>query len=246
VESLVQKKQVTQAEHVAATSKLEREQVSYDPIKHQESVTDHASLIALKAGLNERHRGYDSQLVKVDLEIVALLKVKHQLELIQDQIDELDVLLSTVSYLRNTIREAGPLITRRLVGVISERANRIYGDIMADHSTRLSWELDYGITLEHKGEKRDFRQLSGGEQMAAALAARLALLLEMSGVRIAFFDEPTAHLDDERRENLAQQITKIRGFNQLFVISHDDTFERETHHVIRVSKVDGSSHMEVV
>ncbi|MGB3716639.1 MAG: SMC family ATPase [Candidatus Promineifilaceae bacterium] len=245
VESLVQEKQIAQTEHVAANSDLEREQASYDPIKHEESVTQHASLIAQNAELNERHRGYDSQLVKVDVEIVALIEVKHQLDLTQSQIEELDGLLSAVSYLRNTIREAGPLITRRLVGVISEQANRMYGDIMADHSTGLSWELDYGITLEHKGEKRDFRQLSGGEQMAAALAVRLALLREMSGVRIAFFDEPTAHLDDARRENLAQQITKIRGFNQLFVISHDDTFERETHHVIRVSKENGSSHVEV-
>lgn len=245
VEALLLEKQVAMDETVSATSELEREQASYDPIEHEKSVTRHASLIAQEAELNERHRGYDGQLVKVELETVALLEEKHQLELIESKIDELDGLLSTVSYIRKTIREAGPLITRRLVRVVSEQANRMYGDIMADHSNGLSWEIDYGITLEHKGEKRDFRQLSGGEQMAAALAVRLALLREMSGVRIAFFDEPTAHLDDARRENLAEQITKIKGFNQLFVISHDDTFERETHHVIRVSKVNGSSHVEV-
>jgi len=81
--------------------------------------------------------------------------------------------------------------------------------------------------------------------MVAALAVRLALLREMSDIRIAFFDEPTAHLDDERRDNLATQITQIKGFHQLFVISHDDTFERETHHVLRVSKENGVSRVEV-
>jgi exonuclease SbcC len=243
--SLFQSQKDAEDELEATTSSLVRAQDSYDPDRHQKAVAQHASLTALEARLNERIQGADSQLAKVESEIAILSEEKVQLDLIQGQIEELDSLHSTLSYIRKTIREAGPLITRRLVGIISEQANRMYGDIMADHSAMLKWEIDYGITLEHKGEKRDFRQLSGGEQMAAALAVRLALLREMSGIRIAFFDEPTAHLDDERRENLAQQITRIKGFKQLFVISHDDTFERETHHVLRVSKVNDLSHVEV-
>jgi exonuclease SbcC len=81
--------------------------------------------------------------------------------------------------------------------------------------------------------------------MAAALAVRLALLQEVSTVDVAFFDEPTANLDERRRANLAEQILGIQGFNQLFVISHDDTFEQDTDHVIRVRKDDGVSQVEV-
>jgi exonuclease SbcC len=81
--------------------------------------------------------------------------------------------------------------------------------------------------------------------MAGALAVRLALLHEMSGIDIAFFDEPTANLDEARRDNLAEQIAGISGFSQLFVISHDDTFERETHHVLRVTKENGICQVEV-
>lgn len=47
-------------------------------------------------------------------------------------------------------------------------------------------------------------------------------------VDIAFFDEPTADLDDHRRDNLAEQILNVKGFSQLFVISHDDSFEQDT------------------
>ena len=61
--------------------------------------------------------------------------------------------------------------------------------------------------------------------MAAALSIRLAILKQLSDIRIAFFDEPTTNMDAERRENLAQQISQIKNFDQLFVISHDDTFE---------------------
>ena len=68
--------------------------------------------------------------------------------------------------------------------------------------------------------------------MAAALAVRLALLKELSEVNIAFFDEPTTNMDEERRRNLAQQIGRIKDFHQLFVISHDDSFEGYTDQVI--------------
>jgi exonuclease SbcC len=53
-------------------------------------------------------------------------------------------------------------------------------------------------------------------------------------VRIAFFDEPTTNMDEERRRNLAQQIGRIRDFDQLFVISHDDAFEGATDQIIAV------------
>ena len=105
---------------------------------------------------------------------------------------------------------------------------------MQDYSRHLSWNEDYGISLDVDGRERQFAQLSGGEQMSAALSVRLALLREMSNIDIAFFDEPTTNLDEARRESLARQILEVKGFRQLFVISHDDTFEQSTENVIRV------------
>jgi DNA repair exonuclease SbcCD ATPase subunit len=81
--------------------------------------------------------------------------------------------------------------------------------------------------------------------VATALAVRLALLKEVSAVDLAFFDEPTANLDDRRRDNLAKQILDVKGFSQLFVISHDDTFEQDTDHVVRVVKDDGSRRVRI-
>jgi exonuclease SbcC len=72
--------------------------------------------------------------------------------------------------------------------------------------------------------------------MAAALSVRLALLKQLSDIRVAFFDEPTTNMDAERRENLAQQIGQIRSFDQLFVISHDDTFDSYMDNELRVEK----------
>ena len=41
-------------------------------------------------------------------------------------------------------------------------------------------------------------------------------------------------MDAERRENLAMQISRITHFDQLFVISHDDTFEGYVDNVISI------------
>jgi len=66
-------------------------------------------------------------------------------------------------------------------------------------------------------------------------------LREISSIDLVFFDEPTSNLDETRRENLADQILGIRDLSQLFVVSHDDTFERTTDHHIRIARVDGAS-----
>ena len=76
------------------------------------------------------------------------------------------------------------------------------------------------------------KALVAASQMAAALAVRLALLKELSEMRTAFFDEPTTNMDEDRRRNLAQQIGRIKDFDQLFVISHDDAFEGFTDRIV--------------
>ncbi len=95
---------------------------------------------------------------------------------------------------------------------------------------------DYAIMLEEDGYERPFQSLSGGEQMAAALSVRLALLKQLTDIRIAFFDEPTTNMDAERRENLAMQISRITHFDQLFVISHDETFDSYVDQVVSVAE----------
>jgi DNA repair protein SbcC/Rad50 len=77
--------------------------------------------------------------------------------------------------------------------------------------------------------------------MSAALAVRLALLRRLSRLDIAFFDEPTQNMDGERRGNLAEQIRRVRGFDQLLVISHDDTFEQGLDGVIHLEKRNGQT-----
>ncbi len=77
--------------------------------------------------------------------------------------------------------------------------------------------------------------------MAAALAVRLGAMRLLSNLRFAFLDEPTAHLDQARRANLGDQVQRLQGFDQLVVISHDDTFDGLFGHVVRIGSEGGRS-----
>ena len=162
----------------------------------------------------------------------------------EHELAELSNVSRAVGFCRETIKSAGPAVTETLLANISQGANDIFAEIMDNHAVELRWDRDYEVLVQRGSEVRKFAQLSGGEQMSASLSVRLALLKEMSEVGFAFFDEPTQNMDVERRSNLAEQLRHIQGFNQLIVISHDDTFEHQTDHLIRLRKVHEETQLE--
>jgi exonuclease SbcC len=58
-----------------------------------------------------------------------------------------------------------------------------------------------------------------------------------------FLDEPTMNLDEHKKDNLVHQLRELSGFSQIFVISHDETFESMTEHIITLEKVKGSTRL---
>ena len=144
--------------------------------------------------------------------------------------------LDFITFARDAFKKAGPRIAERSVRHISEEADRLFRELLNRPNTSLTWKEDYEIEIQEGMQTRRFLNLSGGEQMCAALAVRLALLRVTADLDIAFFDEPTTNMDRPRRENLAEAICNIKSFRQLFVISHDDTFEKITENLISVTR----------
>jgi exonuclease SbcC len=241
VETLAAELGTAQAERERLVLERDETTAGYDAGAYTTLAATFQALRDELATLEERLRQQRVQLREAESEIERLAKVGDQLQASRDEHKTLAGIQALLGYLRGVLRDAGPKVTQALVVAISQQAARLYADIMADHTARLQWTEDYEILLTTSGRERTFQQLSGGEQMASALAVRLALLREVSGIDVAFFDEPTANLDDQRRDNLAEQILNVRGLSQLFVISHDDTFERDTDHVVRVVKEHGIS-----
>ncbi|MCY4114127.1 MAG: SMC family ATPase [Chloroflexi bacterium] len=201
--------------------------------------------IACKTELDTRAEAQDARIAERRKELDELAEVAGRLDAENRAVARAKALRERTELMRGVLRAAGPLVTEALLADVSEAADEIFGEVLGDRAGRLRWTPDYDIVLERGGHTRSFTQLSGGEQMTAALAVRLALLRELLHIDVAFFDEPTQNLDDTRRTNLAEQILHVRGFKQLVVITHDDSFERMLDHVIHVRKVNGESRVEV-
>jgi exonuclease SbcC len=141
-----------------------------------------------------------------------------------------------IKFARKAYQQAGPRITELYVQSIAREADKLFRELLNRPNVALEWTRDYEIIVREGANARRFINLSGGEQMCAALAVRLALLKILADINIAFFDEPTTNMDRPRRIQLAAAIANIRSFRQLFVISHDDTFEQVTENVIFVQR----------
>ncbi len=229
----------------AAEAELAAARAEFDPKALLKARQARDAALGLARQLAERAARMRADVERLTADVEALRQVRADLESAQAGIVRVTRLEDRTEFIRRLLRDAGPLVTEVLLASVSDSADEIYSDIMGAPGGRLRWAADYDIVLGRGGLERRFGQLSGGEQMAAALAVRLALLRDLLNLDIAFFDEPTQHLDAERRENLAQQILAVRGFSQLVVISHDDTFERHIDNIIRVTHTTQASAVEV-
>jgi exonuclease SbcC len=225
-------------------AELDRMQSEYDRDEHDRVKELHTRTAQELATAQSEHRHWVEDLAEIDKELQRARLQEQRMARKLAEKAELETAGTAVRFIRDTIRAAGPAVTETLLQNISAVANDIYAEIMDDHAAELRWDRDYEVVVRRGPDDRKFAQLSGGEQMSAALAVRLALLKEMSGVDMAFFDEPTQNMDSDRRVNLASQIRAIHGFNQLIVISHDDTFEHHTDNLIRLHKEEDETVVE--
>ncbi|HPH97277.1 MAG TPA: hypothetical protein PKW33_11790 [Anaerolineaceae bacterium] len=243
--------------------------------RHQENHAVQLKMVAeLENGLSAAQAGYDAkkhatlqasiehikgEIKKLDAQLVEWQKQCQQLQTelqkmrlqaielaaSKARLERLNHLQEVFKFVREGIHKAGPQIVRQRVKVISSSADQIFQDIIGDPSLSLSWDETYAIKVRNRKDERIFNQLSGGEQMGAAIAVRLAIMILMSDLRFLFLDEPTANMDDIRRDKLADRITRLEGLKQIFVITHDDAFRRDTHHFIQVTKESGISRVEI-
>ena len=83
----------------------------------------------------------------------------------------------------------------------------------------------------------ELESLSGGEKVSVALALRLGMasLLGASNLNLMILDEPTTHLDAERKKSLVGVLSQLSNISnsetpmQFFIITHDsEIFEDST------------------
>ncbi|SNB46279.1 AAA family ATPase [Geobacter sp. DSM 9736] len=258
------RRQETLARYVKRLEELEQEksakQGKFSELSTGYSAETHAAaqgrkeaLNASTAALREALNHLDQNLKRVAGEVAELQKVQEEIGRKQEELRELRKKEELVKYLRNRVfNKVSAQLSERFREEIGTRADTIYRTI-AESDEELHWGENYQIVLRDMVDgtirERTDDQLSGGQLMSAVVALRLALL-QTTGARVAFFDEPTSNLDASRRGNLAQAFRAIdhgkeevseHWYDQLFLISHDVSFTEITDQVIQLEGDLGSN-----
>ncbi|GAB4214373.1 MAG: hypothetical protein OHK0012_12270 [Synechococcales cyanobacterium] len=234
-----------QAQHQATALRQEQQQhqQTYDTLLSQFDAERHRTIqgsrqeLALTmARLETSVQGLEPQLAHLETQLAHLDTLASECIGLEQALAAQKRLHKFIKYGRGLFRDAGPRLAALYLESINHVADQLFREIMNRPDVSLTWQPDYDIVVQEGASRKRFALLSGGEQMIAALAVRLALLKTIEDVSVAFFDEPTTNMDRQRRTNLAESISQIKSFQQLFVISHDDSFENITGHIIHVER----------
>jgi exonuclease SbcC len=220
---------------------IEKLKEKYNDLEFREVEKKREYLLKMKSQIDTMIEGVEEQQNILKNELQTLKSYEKERDKWNIKKNKLNNTLEFCNNIRLWFKDAGTLMNEALLNQINQLASQLHRELVGNDSIDLEWLPDYDIKITTSQNEKNFAQLSGGEQMTAALAIRLAILKVLTNSDFAFFDEPTTNLDLEKRQNLAKCIYNIqtsKNFKQLFVISHDDTFEENADFVVRFSKDD--------
>jgi len=189
-------------------------------------------------------------LSQIDQQIGAILekisKGEQQIKSIQNAISELKVVKEYVENLNeiqtNVFSRDGPVATSLrswALNTISAKASE-YLTLLNTKIQRIALSeksRDISVACYSKNEVLELESLSGGEKVSVALALRLGMasLLGASNLNLMILDEPTTHLDAERKKSLVGVLSQLSNISnsetrmQFLIITHDaEIFEDST------------------
>ena len=178
----------------------------------------------------------NEKISKNEEQIKTSLNAISELKIVKDYMSELDSIHS------NIFSRDGPVATSLrswALNAISSKASEYLILLNSKiQRIRLSEKArDISITCYSKKEELDLESLSGGEQVSVALALRLGManLLGASNMNLMILDEPTTHLDAERKKSLVGVLSQLSNISnaqmpmQFIIITHDsEIFEDST------------------
>jgi exonuclease SbcC len=129
--------------------------------------------------------------------------------------------ITMLETIRTALREIQPVMRRSFVQRITQSANdylkRLYGEAELEN-----FELteDYQFIVTRAGYRRHARRLSGGQQVLASISFLMALSDVLSQLDFLILDEPTTHLDPNRRNELVNVLERLRRVPQLIIVDH--------------------------
>jgi len=156
-----------------------------------------------------------------------------------------------IEFLRSGILGKDGEIAKRLTIKARTILERVTNEVLSHlgMSMRVRITPDFEIVVRNELGEIPVKNISGGEKTALSIAMRIALAYAVLGRMPSFFilDEPTAHLDEERRRGLFDMIKRISGrLPQVIVVTHDREVIEIADYVYEVFKEGSRSHIRAL
>ena len=218
-------------------------------LKMKESLHNHRNELSK---IDQDYGEISGNIKKINSEIEKLGTILNDVKQVQGYVGELEEIQNVVY---NRDGPVGKSLRSWSLEVISEKASE-YLEKLNTKIQRISLSektRDVNISCYSRNTTLELESLSGGEQVSIALALRLGMahLLGASNLNFMILDEPTTHLDSERRKslvNVLSQLTNIKENNssmQFIIITHDaEIFDDST--VENIYKFESSQNGTIV
>ena len=186
--------------------------------------------------IDQRIGAITEKISKGEVQIKTIQSVISELKIVKEFITNLDEIQT------NVFSRDGPVATSLrswALNAISAKSSE-YLTLLNTKIQRISLSektRDISITCYSKNEVLELESLSGGEKVSVALALRLGMasLLGASNLNLMILDEPTTHLDAERKKSLVGVLSQLSNISnaesrmQFLIITHDaEIFEDST------------------
>ena len=209
---------------------LEKETKGFDP---NEFLDLKNSYEEKRIGLSEIDQQFGAIIAKIKISEEQVIKknnILNELNLVKQYVSELEEIHQNIF---NRDGSVATSLRSWALKTISEKSSE-YLTMMNTKIQRIFLSektRDISITCYSRSSTLDLDSLSGGEQVVVALSLRLGMahLLGSSNLNFVILDEPTTHLDEERRKSLVNVLTQLSDIShtqsrtplQFIIITHD-------------------------
>jgi len=206
---------------------LEKSTNGFDQKEFLKNIESRDTSVRRLSQINQEYGEISGKIKNASIELEKLSSVLTELKYVQDYVTELEHIQENVY---NRDGPVGKSLRSWALDIISQKASE-YLEKLNTKIQRISLSektRDINISCYSRNTILDLESLSGGEQVSIALALRLGMshLLGSSNLNFMILDEPTSHLDSERRKslvNVLSQLTNLKDDSsmQFIIITHD-------------------------
>jgi exonuclease SbcC len=213
----------------------------YDAEEYEEKEREVKSLGEGKAKAAEGITRLEKTIEKDAYQMEEAKKALEEKKEGKKKVDSLKFESGIIDGLRQSLRDVvQPIMRKNNVLTVSEAFRDFYQELSNDSIDYAILDEEGNIDITRNGEPSPVNSLSGGETTCAALAFRLAICSGLTKNQLLLLDEPTIHLDEEYRAKL-RDFLGSHIFEQLIVVTHDNTFDSLPAKIFRVEKMKGRS-----